>query len=45
MPTILRTRLNAFFSVAPRRHHVWQLLFTGCALFWTIAVIGVMSLS
>ena len=38
-----RSRVNAFFAAAPR-HQVWQLMLTGCALFWITAVISVMSL-
>lgn len=43
MKTILCQRLNAFFAAAPR-HQVWQIMFTGCALFWIIAIISVMGL-
>ncbi len=42
MQTLIRTHFSTIFNV--ERHRVWQLVLSGCALFWILAVVAVMAI-
>lgn len=42
MQSDLRARMSTLFTA--QRHQVWQLMFTGCAAFWILLVVAIMSI-
>lgn len=42
MQTILRLRI--FSLLTAERHVVWQMMITGCAVFWILMVVAIMSI-
>ncbi|SFK85406.1 hypothetical protein SAMN05518863_11111 [Candidatus Pantoea symbiotica] len=42
MQSILRSRFSSFLTV--ERRLVWQMMFTGCAVFWILFVVAIMSI-
>jgi len=42
MQSILRSRFSSFLTV--ERRVVWQIMFTGCTVFWILMVVAIMSI-
>ncbi len=42
MQSILRSRFSS--TMAAERSVVWKMMFTGCAVFWILMVVAIMSI-
>lgn len=42
MQSILRSRFSSLLTA--ERRVVWQMMFTGCAAFWILMVVAIMSI-